>query len=393
MPGSTIVDLLLILLLVSYLASGFRSGLIGSLSSIVGLIAGGIAAYFLVPLVGTWVPAAEWRTVATLATAGVLLVGGLSLGGSIGRALRPRGARTKLRLADRMLGSGAAVVASALVVSMLAFSIGGLGVPLLSPAIASSGVIRSIDSLTPDPLKAFLAQLRSVVVSEGLPRVVEAFNGPVPTIPAVTADSDALLAARQSVMKITGTAYACGQNQSGSGFVIAEDRVLTNAHVVAGVTEPMVVTPGGSARPGQVVYFDPVVDLAVIAVTGLAAPALDLGPNLAVGSRAVSDGYPYGGPFDSAPAQVVAVAPALVADIYGKEPAQRQIYTLAADVQHGESGGPLLSEAGQVAGVIFAKSTVTKNVGYALAMEEVDPVAAQAAALAAPVSSGDCIRG
>jgi S1-C subfamily serine protease len=195
------------------------------------------------------------------------------------------------------------------------------------------------------------------------------------------------------VIFITGTAYACGQNQSGSGFVIAKDRVLTNAHVVAGVTEPMVVTPGGNATPGRVVYFDPVVDLAVIAVTGLAAPALKLGPNLASGSRAVSDGYPYGGPFDSGAAQVVAVAPALVADIYGTEPAQRQIYTLAADVQHGESGGPLLSEAGKVAGVIFAKSTVTSNVGYALAMEAVDPVAAQAAALAAPVSSGDCIKG
>ncbi len=393
MPGSTIVDILLVLLLVSYLASGFRSGLIGSLSSIAGLIIGGIAAYFLVPLVGTWVPAAEWRTAATLAAAGVLLVGGLSLGSSIGRSLRPRSARTKLRLADRMLGAGAAVVASALVVSMLAFSIGTLGVPLLSPAIASSGVVRSIDSLTPDPLKSFLAQLRSVVVSEALPRVVEAFNGPVPTIPLISSESPALLSARQSVMKITGTAYACGQNQSGSGFVIAPDRVLTNAHVVAGVTEPVVVTPGGNARPGQVVYFDPVVDLAVIAVSGLSAPALELGPNLAPGSRAVSDGYPYGGPFDSGPAQVVAVAPALVADIYGREPAQRQLYTLAADVQHGESGGPLLSDAGQVAGVIFAKSTVTSNLGYALAMEEVDPVAAQAPALSAPVSSGDCIQG
>ena len=122
MPGSTIVDILLVLLLVSYLASGFRRGLIGSLSSIAGLIVGGIAAYFLVPLVGTWVPAAEWRTAATLATAGVLLVGGLSLGSSIGRSLRPHSARTKLRLADRMLGAGAAVVASALVVSMLASS-------------------------------------------------------------------------------------------------------------------------------------------------------------------------------------------------------------------------------------------------------------------------------
>jgi S1-C subfamily serine protease len=392
MPITTILDIMLLIMLVSHLFSGYRSGLIGSLSGIAGLVAGGIAAYFLVPLVGSWVPAAEWRTAATLATAGGLLIGGLSIGGSIGRALRPHLARTKLRVIDRMLGAGAAVAASALVASMVAISIGSLGVPLLSPAIASSSVIRSVDSLTPDPVRAFLAQLRSIVMTEGIPRVIEAFNGPVPTIPGVSTDSEALNAARASVMKIVGTAYACGQNQSGSGFVIAPDRVLTNAHVVAGVTEPVVETPGGNVRPGQVVYFDPVADLAVIAVSGLNAPPLQLGDNLAPGSHAVSDGYPYGGPFDSGPAEVVAVAPSLVADIYGQEPSQRQIYTLAADVQHGESGGPLLSQAGLVSGVIFAKSTVTANLGYALAMEEVDPVAKQAATLSAPVSSGACIR-
>ncbi|MBC7442576.1 MAG: MarP family serine protease [Ramlibacter sp.] len=393
MPITTILDITLLIVLLGYLASGFRSGLIGSLSGIAGLVTGAVAAYFFVPLVGTWVPAAEWRTAATIATAGVLLLGGLSLGTTIGRALRPRRARAKLHAVDRVFGAGAAVAVSALAASMIAFSIGSLGVPVLSPAIASSTVIRSIDSLTPDQVRTLLTQLRSMVVTEGIPRVIEAFNGPAPAVPAVGTDSEALLAAKASVMKITGTAYACGQNQSGSGFVIAPDRVLTNAHVVAGVTEPVVVTPGGNARPGQVVYFDPAVDLAVIAVSGLNAPALPLGANLEPASPAVSDGYPYGGPFDSGPAEVVAVAPALVADIYGQSPTQRQIYTLAADVQHGESGGPLLSEAGVVAGVIFAKSTITANLGYALAMEEVDPVAEQAAALSAPVSSGACISG
>jgi len=393
MAFSPFLDVVLLIVLLGYLISGYRSGLIGSISGIAGLAAGAVAAYFLVPLVGTWVPAAAWRTAATLAAAAVLLIGGLSIGRSIGRNLTPQGARNKLRVVDRLLGAGAAVMVSALVASMIAFSIGALGVPVVSPAVSSSGVIRSIDSLTPDPVKRFLAQLRSIVVSEGIPRVVEAFNGPTPVVPSVGTDSESLRTASASVVKISGTAYACGQNQSGSGFVIAPERVLTNAHVVAGVSEPVVVTPDGRAQSGQVVYFDPVVDLAVIAVSGLDAAPIALGDNLAPGSLAVSSGYPFGGPFESAPAEVVAVAPTLVADIYGQGPASRQIYTLASDVDHGESGGPLLSEAGVVVGVIFAKSTITDNLGYALAMEEVDPVAEQASGLGDPVSSGSCISG
>jgi S1-C subfamily serine protease len=395
MPIATIVDVLLVLLLLGYLFSGYRSGLIGSLSGIAGLIVGGIAAYFLVPLVGAWVPAAEWRTAATLATAAVLLLGGLSIGGTLGRVLRPRAARNRLLVVDRVFGAGVAVVVAASVVSMLAFSIGSLGVPILSPAIASSTVVRSIDSLTPDPVKAFLAQLRAVVVTEGIPRVIEAFNGPVPTVPAaVTGGGSAeVLAAQDSVLKIVGTAYACGQNQSGSGFVIAPGRVLTNAHVVAGVSEPVVESPDGTARAGTVVYFDPAADLAVIAVSGLDAGALGLGADLQPGSRAVSDGYPYGGPFETAPAEVIAVAPAVVGNIYGDNPTSRSIYTLAADIQHGESGGPLLNQDGKVVGVVFAKSTVTTNIGYALAIESVTPVAAEASSLTEAVDPGHCVVG
>jgi S1-C subfamily serine protease len=253
-------------------------------------------------------------------------------------------------------------------------------------------VVRTINDLTPAPVQRFLAQVRSAAVEDGLPRIVEAFTGPTPEIPDVNTGSPALVTAARSVLKITGNAYSCGQNQSGSGFVVAAGRVVTNAHVVAGVTEPVVEVPGAGALPGRVVYFDPVDDLAVIAVSGLTTAPLRLTGNLAPGTEAVTDGYPLGGPFDSDPAEVISVDSVAVADIYGANPSARQVYTLASDVQQGESGGPLLSLDGELAGVIFAKAENTPNVGYALAMEELAPVAARAASLSAPVASGHCVR-
>ena len=392
MQGSVILDVILIVLLVASLGAGFRSGLIGSISGILGLVAGAVAAYFVVPLVPTWVAAVQWRTPASIAAALLLVIIGLTIGESIGLALRRRTPR-KLRGVDRLFGAAIGVAAAAAVMSMVAFSVGALGIPLLSSAIASSGVVRTIDSVTPVPVKSFLAQLRSTVVDDGLPLIADAFGGQSPTLPDAQLDSAALDTAAASVLRITGNAVACGQSQSGSGFVIAPERVMTNAHVVAGVTEAVVEVPGAGALTGEIVYFDPIDDLAVINVPGLEAAPLALQGNLAVDSEAVSLGYPFGGPFDSDPARVMSVSTQLVADIYGQSPSPRSVYTLAADVQQGESGGPLLSVDGQVAGVIFAKAATTENVGYALAMEEVAPVVDQAGALTGQVSSGECIQG
>lgn len=393
MAGSTILDLLLVLLLIAALINGYRSGLFRSVFGILGLVAGGIAAYFVVPLVGSWVPEPEWRTPASIAAALVLIFIGLSIGGAIGSALRRGVKRIKLGPVDRVLGGVFSAAAAALVASMVAMSVGSLGVPFLSPAIASSTVISGIDRLTPDPVKTFIAQLRSAAVNQGLPRVVDAFTGPAPELPVFDTDNPALALAEQSVVRITGTAYSCGQSQSGTGFVVSEDRIITNAHVVAGVTSPVIESPSGESLQGEIVYFDSVDDLAIIAVDGFSAAPLELTENLAPGSLAVADGYPFGGPFVSDPAEVLSVGSLSVADIYGQDPTPRQVYTLASDVQQGESGGPLLNDAGQVAGVIFAKSTDTANVGYALAMDEVAPVANGAADLSAPVSSGTCVRG
>lgn len=393
MPGSLILDLLLLLLLVGALVRGYRTGLLASLAAIAGIAVGGIAAYLLVPFVGSWVADPQWRTAATLGAALLLVLVGLSIGETIGASIRRGTRRSRLRVIDRTLGAVATTVATALVISLLAFSIGSIGVPFLSPAISSSGVVRTINGLTPAPVQTFLAQARASVLQEGLPRIVEAFTGAPPEVPDVPTSTPALTEAAQSVARIIGNAYACGQNQSGSGFVVAPNRVVTNAHVVAGVSEPVVQLPDGNAYPGEVVYFDPIDDLAVISVTGSSAEPLPLSTNLAPGTKAVTEGYPFGGPFHTRPAEVISVGPVGVADIYGQNPTPRQVYTLAADVQHGESGGPLLTEAGEVAGVIFAKSEDTSNVGYALAMEEVQPVVAQAASLRDPVSSGACVRG
>nr|WP_281369875.1 MarP family serine protease [Leifsonia psychrotolerans] len=383
----------MIILLISAVFNGYRSGLVRSISSIVGLVLGAVAAYFVVPLVGSWVTDAQWRTPAALLSAVVLLAFGLSFGRALGSRMGRRVRKSALGLIDRVSGALFTLIATALTISLLAFSVSALGVPFLSPAIASSTVIRTINLLTPDPVQSWLAEVRSIAVADGLPLIVDVFDGPPPTLPDHAIDNPSVAAAEQSVVRITGNAFACGQNQSGSGFVVAPNRVITNAHVVSGVSDPVVEAQSGQALQGKVVYFDAVVDLAVIAVDGLSAPALAAGTNLTPSSVGVAAGYPFGGPFVANPAAVLAINPLVLEETSSQPGITREVYTLASDIQQGASGGPLLSTNGAVVGVVFAKSANTANVGYALGMSEVKPVIDKSASLDTAVSSGSCVRG
>ncbi len=173
---------------------------------------------------------------------------------------------------------------------------------------------------------------------------------------------------------------------------MADDRVVTNAHVVAGVDAPLVELPGQPAREGRVVYFDPIDDIAVVSVDQLDARALPISSALAVGSPAVVQGYPGGGPFTSGSAQVISEGTVPVPDIYDDSSAPRDIYAIASIVRPGNSGGPLLTTDGQVAGIVFARSDTDDNVGYAMTPAELEPVMAQIDALSTPVASGTCTR-
>jgi S1-C subfamily serine protease len=391
---SILLDVFLIALLVAYLVYGYRTGLIRSLGSIVGVVVGAFLAILLVPVVNAWIQDPSLRTIATIAIVVALVLGCYYGGEALGRVIQSRLKGMGLRRVDRALGAIVVTLVAALVISTLASSISALGVPPISQAIASSQVLRFINAVTPVPVQSFMAQVRSATVGQSLPRIAQAFGGNLSTsIPNVATDTPALNQAAQSVVRITGNAYACGQSQSGSGFVVSADRVITNAHVVAGVEHPVVDVRNGPALQSTVVYFDPTGDLAVLEVPGLNLRPLSLGTTVGAGTDAVSDGYPFGGPFVSLQVGVDNVGTLNVENIYDTGTAPREIYSLAANVQEGDSGGPLLTTSGVVAGVIFAKGATAANVGYAISMKSVAPVAAEAPRLTTGVSSGQCVRG
>ncbi|MBE1874380.1 MarP family serine protease [Myceligenerans pegani] len=387
----TPVDLVLLLILLVALGAGLSRGLLATLGGLAGLIAGGLAAFWAVPAVNDLLPSSQWRGPVAVAVAIALPVLGASLGSGLGHDLRRGVDRTALRPLERLLGGAANVVVAALALSFVGNAITATGTPGVAAALSSSSVLRTIDDLTPPAVGRPLAEMRAMALDDGLPRLnLLIVPRQAPVAPTVDLDDADLEAAARSVARISGIAYACGKSSTGSGFVVAPDRVVTNAHVVAGVDRPVVELPDSPAREGRVVYFDPVDDLAVVAVDGLSADALDIAPTLSVGDRAVVQGYPYGGPFTSTSAGVLGVDTARVPDVYGSGAAGREVYSLAAAVRPGNSGGPLLTTGGDVAGVVFARADSSADVGYAMTSAELRPVAAQATELDAAVSSGQC---
>jgi S1-C subfamily serine protease len=146
-----------------------------------------------------------------------------------------------------------------------------------------------------------------------------------------------------------------------TGFAVGRDRIVTVAHVLDGA----VTVAGTRAR---VVRVDRRSDLALLALRGSAAPQDP--PALAVesaraGSRLrllrLRDGRPS--------AQSVDVRRAIVAHVRaaGAHGAStRPALELAARVSPGDSGAPLLSDSGALAGVLFAASRGRDNTAYAV---------------------------
>ena len=393
-----IADVIILLLLLVGLVAGFRAGFFSALGMFCGLLAGAAASPWVLPLIARELPEAGWRSPAVIASAVLLLVLGASIGAGIGGIVRRGADRIRLKPLERLLGGALGLVAAVTSVSLIGAGVAASGIPGVSAAAASSSVLRYIDRVTPDPLVAVMARLHSAVLGDTvLPTIDGLIDGNLmlaaPDPAQIDTDDPALSAAAASVARVSGIAYGCGTIPTGSGFVVAEDRVVTNAHVVAGIETPLVELPGEPARDGRIVYFDPVDDLAVIAVDVDAAP-LPLDDALAPGGVGAVQGYPHGGPFSTVPAGVLATGTISVPDIYGTGGSPRSVHTLDADVQPGNSGGPLLTEEGAVAGVVFARDTARAEVGYAMTLAELLPVLASVDGSAdpAPVSSGQCVR-
>ncbi|MFD1721460.1 MarP family serine protease [Amnibacterium endophyticum] len=389
---SAVLDIVLVLVLLAYLATGWRLGFLRSLGGMAGVVAGAIAAALVAPWLGSFVPDDTGRVVATIVAAVVLVLIGHAIGAGIGAVIGGAVLKSPLGVVDRVLGAAAQVVVSALALSVIASLAVSLGVPYVAQPVAGSVVLRTIGDVTPAPVDRALAQLRSVVLNSGIPQLGTALGGSTGGSVPAAPDTAAVRQAEESVVKITGRAPACGQEQSGTGFVVARDRVLTNAHVLAGVTQPVVIARSGQALRGSVVRFDPTSDVALIAVDGLDAAPLRLGPTPEAGTVGAVAGYPYGGPFTTGGARVVRTGTVAVPDVGGGGRSSREIASLLADVRQGNSGGPLLAADGRVIGLVFARSGDDDELGYAMTRAEFAGTVERARSLTRAVSTGSCTR-
>jgi S1-C subfamily serine protease len=397
-----VIDLLLAVVLVAYGISGFRQGLLVSVMSLLGFLGGGALGMWLLPRVlSRWLTLGETdlRRVAVLVVGVIVLASlGQALFVSVGTRVRRRVTARPARWADALLGVVASIVAVCVLVWVIAGALRGGPSPSLSRAIGQSRIVAAIDEVIPASSGRVFTGFRDLLDAEGFPRVFEGFGAerirPVAPPDPNALDTPGVRAAAASIVKITGDARACNRSQEGTGWVLARERVVTNAHVVAAVRDPQVRIGGEGRRyAARVVVFDPVRDLAVLAVPGLPAPALRLGQDLDRGDAAVVAGFPLDGPYRLDSARVREVVTARGEDIYGRRPSIRQVYSLFATVQPGNSGGPLLSASGEVVGVIFAKSLDDDSTGYALTLGESEPVLSKGRTADAPVAVGACAAG
>lgn len=415
------LDALLILVAALLAAGGLRVGFLSGAPALAAAVVGATAAVAVLPHVFSGLlPGAMDPQIMTITTLGSALVVAAALGWIValsGRRLRNAIGGRGPRVADAVLGA----VAMGAVFLITAASLAPLAndVPLANAAssnavtaqVRDSLVVRAIHASLPaastDLLSPYTALLAASAhqppQSPTATRTAQPYASAATTqhttmtaAPAITpVGPEVTVAVRRdaaSVVRIVGNAPVCGRTQEGSGFVVAPQRVLTNAHVVAGVTWPTVQVDGSGPRlPARVVLFDPAVDVAILDVPDLAAPTLHLSTAVQpAGTGAEAAGYPENGPFTLSPAVVTSTIDAVTAAQGTRGASNRQVYQLSAIIEPGNSGGPLITPTGQVIGVVFARSAQDPPVGYALTGAQVVSAVTDAGDLSQTVSTGHC---
>ncbi|MGW0330520.1 MarP family serine protease [Streptomyces sp. NPDC003011] len=390
-----LLDILLLLVILAYAASGYRRGLVAGCVSLAGFVGGAVVGVWALP----WVmdlatPGTTAATVTAVLTVLVPAVLGHELAGRLALTLRRELDRGPLRVADGVGGAAANSVAVLIVAWVVASVLGASSSPLVTTAIRDSTLLGAVQDTMPDTTPSWFSRATSALTEAGFPQVFNPFeNESTAEVARPTGDSvtaSATDAAKRSTVKIEGVSGT--QGREGSGFVYARAHVMTNAHVVAGIDDPSVRVGGvGRSYEARVVLFDPDKDVAVLYVPGLSAPVLRFDDEAPRGEAAVVAGYPQDGDLNLQAATVANRVRATGQNIYGDATVTREIYSIRSTVRPGNSGGPLLTTGGEVYGVVFARSTSDDETGYVLTADEVADDAERAASATAPVDTGDLV--
>jgi S1-C subfamily serine protease len=393
-----VLDLILIVVVAAFAVSGYRQGFIVGVLSFFGFVGGALLGAEFGPAISRALVGGQTQqdviAVVLLVSFAVL---GQFIASSIGAAMRSTVTRHSATVADSVGGSFVSMIS----VLLIAWLVGSVLIqspfPVVDTQVNNSLVLQTLDRFMPTPAKTMFSDFRRLLASNST--YAEVFSGigaehlfPIAAPDSAVLDSPGYLAARSRVVKVQGVAPSCARSIEGSGFVISPDHVLTNAHVVAGVTaRQTVTTESGTTLPATVVYYDPQVDVAILYVPRLHLAPLRFAGPASPGDNAVVAGYPLDTQsLQAAPARIGGVQDAQEPNIYDTSTVTRQIYEIRALVQSGNSGGPLLSPEGAVDGVVFAAAVGVSDTGFALTAAEVSGDVGAGGNLTAPVSTGSC---
>ena len=385
-----IIDIIIILLLISAIIRGKEIGFVQQALSTIGFLGGLFLGALLEPQTVKLAHSQLSRSLVTLGTtlgfAFLLLI----IGESIGIFLRGKLIMAKLSRYDNLLGSIISVLSVLVGVWLGAAILRSLPYLSFQNEMRSSRIIAGLDRHLP-PAPNIIADLGHLVDPNGFPRV---FNGnePAPpgsvSLPPISEFASAIEKDRASVVKLIGN--GCGGIVEGSGFIVSPGVVATNAHVVAGISQPLIEDSAGD-HPGTVIYFNPNLDFALLRADSLVGQPLKVNPsNVDNKTVAAVLGYPSGGNFLADPGEVLDEFTASGSNIYGQGNTVRQIYEVQANIIPGNSGGPLIDINGTVIGVVFAQSTEYNAVGYALVSATIAHIIESTPYNSHSVSSGTC---
>lgn len=361
-----------------------------------GVLLGAIAGVLLAPHLVSHIAAPRAKLFAALFLILALVVIGEVAGVVLGRAVRGAIRSRSIRTVDSVIGVGVQLVVVLTAAWLLATPLTqSKDQPELAAAVRGSRVLAKVNEVAPPWLKTVPKRLSALLNTSGLPAVLEPFSR-TPVIPVASPDPElasnpVVQATAPSVVKVRSLAPSCQKVLEGSGFVIAPDRVMTNAHVVAG-SNSVQIYASGNPLDATVVSYDPSVDIAILAVPNLPPPPLPFAQTEAkTGASVVVLGYPGGGNFTATPARIRELIKLSGPDIYrDPAPVTRDVYTIRASVEQGNSGGPLIDLNGQVLGVVFGAAVDDPDTGFVLTADE---VAGQLAKIGETktVGTGSCV--
>lgn len=392
-----LLDLIIISFLIIFGWIGFRRGILRTILSIIGLFVGGLAAGSGLPYLQNLIsnysfllkPTVSFSFIFFGASLGMFLFG--IIGGFLRIVLLPL---PFLKALDSLVGLFLAVLAVCAVTLTVSNAAQVIPNKLIKNSFESSLIVKELEIYTPNNLKMYFIKVQETITNSPLPDV---FQSLVESRFVANKVEENIIVPKEirlatnSIVRIDGIAQSCSAAMTGTGFIVSNERVITNAHVVAGMEEPVISQPNSDIQiQGKIIFLDREKDIAILFVPGLMGDTLTFIGPVTPNEIGFVIGYPNGGRLKTTTVSISSEFESLGTDIDGKGEVKREVIVFGGDIKPGNSGGPLLNKQGQVLGMVFAADAQSKDTGYALAPQELIEIINISKNLISEIDPGDC---